>query len=430
MPSKEARRDAGTGGLYQRASDGMWVGSVSLPEGADGKRRRRYVYAVDKANASRKLRELRRELDQQGDLPTSSVTLTKWIDEWLVIMRRDMRPTSWTTYRRQAAYIQAAIGKRRLDRISADDVRRLHDYLTVDLGLAQKTVANIHGVLVQALKAARAEGKRVPDAPLAVKRPKQAAVRRPSLTAKEARGVLEKAAPDPDEFIRWSLALLLGMRQGECLGLLRDEIDLDGAYLDVSWQLQRLRWEHDCGTPNGRAWPCGYSRGAWCPKRHVVIPKHHEVRHLVDGLWLMRPKTDTGLRRIPLPAALVEALRRYMEATGPGDHGLLLHRDDGRPWEPDVDRARWHAALERADAPSVPLHGARHTTASLLRELGVEEDVRMQILGHANAEVTAGYTHLGTAESVDAMGRLGKLLLSAKADKKKGKKGKKKAKAA
>jgi integrase len=71
----------------------------------------------------------------------------------------------------------------------------------------------------------------------------------------------------------------------------------------------------------------------------------------------------------------------------------------------------WHTALQVAGLPSVPLHSARHTTASLLREMGVKEDVRMQILGHASPQVTAGYTHLGDAETIDAMRMLGELVM-------------------
>lgn len=59
----------------------------------------------------------------------------------------------------------------------------------------------------------------------------------------------------------------------------------------------------------------------------------------------------------------------------------------------------------------MPLHSARHTTATLLRALGVPEDVRMQILGHSSATTTAGYTHLDLTEAADGLDRLAGLLL-------------------
>jgi integrase len=37
------RRDKGAGSVYQRASDGRWLGSIDLGWGADGKRRRKVV---------------------------------------------------------------------------------------------------------------------------------------------------------------------------------------------------------------------------------------------------------------------------------------------------------------------------------------------------------------------------------------------------
>src|SRR5690625_329495 len=80
--SKEkGRRDKGTGALYQRNSDGRWVGYVTLPDDPlTGKRRRKVVTAKTQKEANRKLRDLRRELDRAGDLPTSSPPLAKWLE--------------------------------------------------------------------------------------------------------------------------------------------------------------------------------------------------------------------------------------------------------------------------------------------------------------------------------------------------------------
>ena len=41
---------------------------------------------------------------------------------------------------------------------------------------------------------------------------------------------------------RWSIALSLGMRQGEALGLLWDDVDLDEGVLRVRRSVQRHTW--------------------------------------------------------------------------------------------------------------------------------------------------------------------------------------------
>lgn len=57
-------RPKGDGALFQRSSDGVWVGRVELPPGPDGKRRRRHVTSKDRATAERKLKALRTSINQ------------------------------------------------------------------------------------------------------------------------------------------------------------------------------------------------------------------------------------------------------------------------------------------------------------------------------------------------------------------------------
>lgn len=62
---------------------------------------------------------------------------------------------------------------------------------------------------------------------------------------------------------RWSVALALGLRQGEALGLRWRYIDLEAGLLTVRWQLQRLPWHHGCADPH----TCGEGRHrADCPR--------------------------------------------------------------------------------------------------------------------------------------------------------------------
>ena len=53
-------RATGEGGLYRRA-DGTWAALVELPK-VDGRRRRKVVYAADRAAATVKVRELQDRL--------------------------------------------------------------------------------------------------------------------------------------------------------------------------------------------------------------------------------------------------------------------------------------------------------------------------------------------------------------------------------
>jgi len=404
VTSKTARRDAGSGGLYQRA-DGLWVAALTLPD-RDGRRRRKTVSHRTKEGAAKKLKALRSELDRAGDLPTSSPTLATWMETWLQrIAAPRLKPNTLTTYRGQVdRYIVPAIGKVRLDKLTPAHVRRLHDYI-IDGGRSSTTALQAHRILSKALTDAMREGKVTRNVATLIDAPRKAVVNRGALTADQARTLLLSVAKDPHAAASWSVALLAGLRQGERLGLTREAVDLDAGIITVSWQLQRLRWQHGCSPK------CGRKRGADCPQRHITIPHGQEARQVHGALWLTRPKSRAGWRQVPIASQLHGILTIYLDAFPPGDEGLIFTRPDRHPIDPSDDAEAWDRALKAAGLPDVPLHSARHTTATLLHELQVPDQTRIRILGHSSATVTAGYTHVSGPEMADAMARLGALVV-------------------
>jgi integrase len=412
MASKTARRGSGSGSLYRRESDGMWCASIELPE-RDGKRRRKVIARARKDDATAALRAARKDLDRTGDLATSAPTLAVWLTLWLThIAAPRLKPRTLAGYAGYVdRYIIPTIGKVRLDKLTPDHVRRIHTAIA-DKGLSPTTALQAHRILAKALTDAMREGRvtqNVADRDH-LDAPHKARAVRPALTADDARALLLSVAGDPAQAVSWSLALLAGLRQGERLGLTRDAIDLDARMLTVSWQLQRLRWNHGCGERIAGVWPCGRKRAGSCPERVMPVPHDQEAEEVYGGLWLTRPKTLSGWRQVPMAPLLYNVLARYLETNPPGDHGLILTRPDGHPIDPRDDAAAWDAALRAAGLPDVPLHSARHTCATLLHTLHVDEQTRVQIMGHSSATTTQGYTHISTPMMADAMGRLGALL--------------------
>ena len=118
-------REKGTGSIFQREQDGMWVARIELP--SDGtKRRRKTIVRKKKSDAITALREARRELETAGDLPTSSPTLEQWMNQWLErIAAPRLKPNTLVSYRGSVTrYILPSIGKVRLDKLSPAHVRR------------------------------------------------------------------------------------------------------------------------------------------------------------------------------------------------------------------------------------------------------------------------------------------------------------------
>lgn len=399
-----ARREKGTGGVYQRASDGMWCAVLELP--SDGKRRRKYIVRKDKHAAVKALREARAELERSGDLLTTSHTVEQWLEVWLDrIARPRVKPKTYETYSLCVRkHLIPPIGRVRLDRLTPAHVRRAHAHV-LDQGLSSTTALTVHRVLAKALSDAQREGRVGRNVATLVDAPRRAISERRALTADQARTLLLSVADDPVEAVQWSMALLTGLRRGERLGVTLPALDLDAGLLTVSWQLQELPWHHGCADRD----ECR-KRGSDCPQRRINLPADQEARNVGGSLWLTRPKSKAGWRQVPLAPILVAMLRRHLEHTEPGPEQLVFTRGDGKPIRPTDDSAAWIAACKRAGVPPVPLHAARHTTATLLYELGVPEQTRIAILGHSSATTTAGYTHVSDPLKVDAIDRLGELL--------------------
>jgi integrase len=77
------------------------------------------------------------------------------------------------------------------------------------------------------------------------------------------------------------------------------------------------------------------------------------------------------------------------------DHDLVFCQGDGRPWLPDHVSKRFKRLAAQAGVPAIKLHeGGRHTGNSLMRDAGVDREVRMREVGHADKTVDDHYTHV------------------------------------
>jgi len=397
MATRRPRRQYKSGGLRKRA-DGKWVGTIEAGYTPRGTRRRISVVAATEPEAKRRMEAKQRELLMDGAAPTSGrATVKTWSDTWLTHHVTRVRPSTYGTDAGAVRkWIVPTIGRKRLDTLTPGDMRAV----TVAIrkaGLSSTTARHADSVLKKMLKAAMIEGHRVPPNVLLVDAPARAANDRDAIPLADAKALLVEAAKGNGA--RWVMALLQGMRQAEVLGLTWDAIDLDAGTLDVSWQLQPLPY-----IDRKR------------PELGHRVPDGHEARHLIHAYHLTRPKTGAGQRIIPLVPWTVAALRAWRE-DGWTDNpwGLLwtgvdtrYGREDVRPLRATVDRAEWLALQDRADVRHASgrhftLHEARHTTASILLELGVDPEVIKAIMGHSSVLVTRGYQHVNQQMARRAM---------------------------
>ena len=118
-------------------------------------------------------------------------------------------------------------------------------------------------------------------------------------------------------------------------------------------------------------------------------------------LHLVRPKTGRGRRIIPLVPWMTEALIGWRHVAPASPYGLVWPRADGSPRRSSEDRAAWYELQDAAGVRSAAgrryhLHEARHRTATLLLEAGVDPQVVTEILGHSSIVTSRGYQHVST----------------------------------
>jgi len=393
------RRAPGEGTAF-RSADGGWEGMIDLgPDPVTGRRRRAHVRGPTKTAVLEKLRRLR---EQGGAGGRQSVA--EWLRSWLDVIARTSKPSTLKTYRTHVGYAVGAFGAVKLAQLRPEHLERLYDSLA-RRGVTATTVQSVHRTLRSALGEAERRGL-VSRNPARLARPPRAeASEVVPLSADEARAVLS-AAKSGRNGARWVLALGLGLRQGEALGLCWDDVDFDAGTLRVRRALCRAPWQHGCAKPER----CPASRPAGCPQR------------IGGGLRTVEPKSARSRRTVSLPEYLVDALRAHRKAQsaerlaagelwrqGPNG-GWVFATVAGGPIDPKVDWRAWKALLAAAGVRDARVHDARHSTATWLLAAGVDPRTVMDVMGWAQQSMTTRYQRVPAQLSAEATRRVAALL--------------------
>jgi integrase len=147
-----------------------------------------------------------------------------------------------------------------------------------------------------------------------------------------------------------TLAMCLGLRVSEILGLRWEDVDLVNGKLQI---------------------------------RRSVVNGHVE-----------NTKTDASEDELPLHPELVNVLREWRKAETPVNGWLFGNLDTGKPYHADTMRQR-HLNRVAADAeiglPKLGWHAFRHTYRANLSETGLPLEVQQKLMRHADIAMTTKY---------------------------------------
>jgi integrase len=222
--------------------------------------------------------------------------------------------------------------------------------------LSDGTIRALHRLLRVALQDAVTDGLLVVNAAKNLRLGHKYRAKVSAWSAEEARRFLRTARSDR-LYALYAVALSLGLRRGEALGLRWSDADLDEGVIYV-----------------------------------------RQALHRVEGRLQFGPvKSDGSERAVAVPAACLAALADHRtaqeverEEAGIGwtDSGLVFTTGRGTPIEPRNINRHFAALTERAGVSKIRFHDLRHSCATLLYEQGVPLEHIQDVLGHSSPTIT------------------------------------------
>lgn len=402
---KRTRKANGRSSIFEGA-DGSWHGYVTIGTRDDGRSDRRHVRGRTQGAVTRKVRELEKSRDAGAVAqPGQKWTVGQWLTHWLETVAA---PPAISTNAHDAystairIHLVPGIGAHKLDKLQPEHLERLYQKM-MRSGAAPGTAHQVHRTIRTALNEAVRRRHTTTNPALLAKAPRVRTTEVEPYTVDEVSRIL-KAASAERNGARWAVALALGLRQGEALGLRWQDVDLMDGFIVVRRNRLRPRWAHGCGET------CERKQAGRCPQRRALRPETAET------------KSEAGRRGIGLPDPLVKLLR---------EHANEQHEESARAAElwvntdyvfttevgtvlhPRTDNKSWKQLLVAAGVPERRLHDARHTAATVLLLLGVTERAVMGVMGWSNTSMAARYQHLTSTVRQDVAARVGGLLWQA-----------------
>ena len=358
------RRGNREGSIYQRSSDGRWLGVACVGVRPSGRPIRRTVSATTRAEVVRKLKVLHREIDDglvtAERSPTLAVLLERWFED---VLAREIARSTLDNYRSIATHhLIPAFGKKRVDQLTVADVDQMLA-AKINQGLSPSTVHRMRAVLSQCIDQGIRWGVTPRNVARLSRSPKLVRAEGRTLSPDQAKALLASLVGHHNQAL-YTLMLSTGLRRGEALGLRWDDVDLEGGIIRIRRSLKREGGRlvtTDTKTLKSR--------------RAVNLPTP-----VIDLLAAQRDAQEN--QRVNLGAAWVPS-------------GFVFTTSIGTPIDPRNLYRDFQKVCERAGLPHWHPHELRHSAASLMLASGVSLQVVSQVLGHSSIRMTADvYGHI------------------------------------
>lgn len=365
-----------TGSLTTKGNKYYMV--INLPD-EDGKPKPKWKttgLSVDiKGNEKKALKLLARtiiDFENGNKQYSKSVPWLEWVKKWLDMKKRDLEPTTYESY--WLTYTSHLVPYFEGRGFALTDINptNLQNYYNNRLekgrrdgkgGLSSNTVRKHHAVIQGALAEALKKNQITYNPADRVTLPKKVKYLATPYTSIQARELLSKAKGD-SLFLLICLALYLGLRRSEVLGIKWCSIDFANSQLEIIDTVVKVIKIHKKATPKNVS-----------SNRKLPIDKY-----LLEAL--KNAKLEQEKNRLEFGNAYIES-----------DYVCVWA--DGSEFNPDYVSSHFKSLLKRLNMPHIRFHDLRHTTASLLIEAGWSMlDIKEQ-LGHVSiSSIADTYGHV------------------------------------
>ncbi|WP_382465425.1 tyrosine-type recombinase/integrase [Streptomyces noursei] len=381
------RQPNGASSIYL-GKDGRWHGRVTVGVKDDGTPDRRHVSRKTRAEATKAVRELERQRDSTGVRKAGQTwTVNTWLTHWVENIAAPNVGENTIDGYRVAVYhhLIPGLGAHRLEKLEPEHLERFYQKMRAN-GSAAGTAHQAHRTVNTALNEAVRRRHLTTNPASIAKAPKLEEEEVEPYSVQEVQRLLAEAAKVRNT-ARWVIALALGLRQGEALGLKWEDVDFEAGVILVRRGRLRPRYKHGCGNRCGR-------KPGYCPQKINIRRETKDT------------KSRAGKRPIGVPEELLNLLRRHKEKQEREralardlwvEKGYVFTSPTGEPLNPNTDHHKWKDLLKAAGVREGRLHDARHTAATVLLILGVPEAVVDRIMGWEpgkSARMRRRYQHL------------------------------------
>jgi integrase len=411
------RAPNGASTIYYSEYDGRWHGRVTVGVLDDGRPDRRHVKRKTEAEVSRAVQKLEQERSSgKVRKPGSAWTVEQWLTHWVEnIAAASVRYKTLAGYRSAVkVHLIPGLGAHRIDRVEPEHFETLYRKMQ-QTGRKSGTAHHAHRTARAAFGEAYKRGHITRNPVALAKAPRVEEEEVEPFNAEEIQLVI-KTALTRRNGVRFVVALALGCRQGEALGFKWERLDRENKTLRVRKALQRQTWQHGCdnqhacGAKYHKTQPCKRDcrrhtrkpcpppcppmctdHARWCPKRHS------------GGLVEVDVKSRAGRRSFAVPDELYALLLKHEELQQrEREHagsewqsgGWIFTQPNGQPIDPRRDRDEWRSVLAEAGVREARLHDARHTAATVLLLLGVQDRAVMDVMGWSTVAMKQRYMHV------------------------------------